>query len=75
MGGIAYYSSDECWSTYSWYGSSISVNGTNVSGCRNDYASSDIKRVVDNWAKDKLDDLVEIDGYKARILSIDELIS
>ena len=44
-------------------------------GCKNDYASSEIKYVVDGWAAAKLNasDLKEVNGYKARLLSYDDL--
>ena len=45
------------------------------SAYNNNYDSSSVKVVVDNWVINELnsDDLVEIDGYKARLLSIDDL--
>ena len=42
-----------------------------ISGCPTSYDGSDIKIIVNNWANSALnsDDLVEVDGYKARLLS------
>lgn len=43
--------------------------------CKNDYASSDVKTVVDNWvnATFENDQLSSINGYKARLITVDEL--
>ena len=65
-GYLAFYSSETC-----GY-----VNGSIVeTGCTTDYEQSDIKYVVDAWALDKTtsSDLKEIDGYKARMITYDEL--
>ena len=62
-GGMTYYSSDTC------------KSGT-TSGCTSDYAESDIKYAVDAWAQANTtaSDLVEDStGYKARLLTYDEL--
>ncbi len=47
-----------------------------TSECNNDYNRSIVKVIVDNWTKNELDenDLVSIDGYKSRLIKIDELI-
>lgn len=47
-----------------------------TSSCPTSYDGSDVKVVVDNWAKETLDmnDLVEKDGYKARLLNDKEAI-
>lgn len=71
-GGMAYYSSATC-----GY-----VNGSYITdGCASEnatsYDSSDVKYVVDNWAKGNLkeEDLVEDSlGYKTRLLTLDELL-
>jgi len=69
--------SDYAWIIY--YGSETCgfVDGNYFTdGCKSDYAESDIKYVVDDWANDKfsLDDLVEDEtGYSARLLTIEEL--
>ena len=66
-GGMTYYSSETC-----GY-----VNSSRVeTGCTTDYAQSEVKYVVDAWAADKFQasDLKEDSlGYKARLLTIDEL--
>jgi hypothetical protein len=72
-GGIAYYSSPTCGYMY--------IEGVRQSlvdnGCLRDYKTSDIKFVVDNWINDifVLGDLKEINGYKARLIEKEELIS
>ena len=63
-GGMAYYSSATC------------GNGT-YDGCTADYAQSEVKYVVDAWAaaKTTVSDLrTDSTGYKARLLTIDDLI-
>ena len=44
--------------------------------CSADYDNSDVKKVVDAWAQDNLDleKLVEVKGYKVRLITIDDLI-
>ena len=66
-GYLAFYSSETC-----GYDSN---NNFVTTGCNNNYADSDIKYVVDAWALDKTtsSDLKEIDGYKARMITYDEL--
>jgi len=73
--GIAYYSGDGCKSEYFWNGSNIEFSNSISTNCVNDYNSSDIKKVVDNWAKDNFNatDLVEVDGYSSRLLNYDEI--
>ena len=68
-GGIAYYSSPTC--GYPTAGSSTRV----TTGCTTDYKSSEIKYAVDAWATDKFksNELKEVDGYKARLITYEEL--
>lgn len=63
IGLAEYYYSDTC-------------NEKNQSGCTTDYDKSDIKIIVSNWMKKELDenDLLEVNGYKSRIINTDELI-
>ena len=65
------------------YGSSIPVSATNQSGYGgmafgtvNNYDSSNVKIVVDNWAIDKFSNtrLKIVDGYDARLITVDELV-
>ena len=66
-GSMAYYSSTTCgWVNSSWV----------ETGCTKEYAQSEIKYVVDNWASDKFQasDLKEDNlGYKARLITFEEL--
>ena len=68
-GGMAYYTSEACgYVNDSW----------NDTGCTTDYSKSDIKYVVDNWSKNKLNqkDLKEDSlGYKTRLLTYEELMN
>lgn len=71
-GCIAFYTSETCdyelyWDV-SWY-RPIKV----TSGCQNDYELSDVKKVLDNWSETFDNDLVVIDGYKIRLISMDDL--
>ncbi|MBQ9319075.1 MAG: hypothetical protein IJR82_05530, partial [Bacilli bacterium] len=66
IGGMQYYSSEEC---------GIINNETIVnSGCKRNYDDSYVKIVIDNWAKSKtnLDDLISVNGYKARLINKEE---
>ena len=69
-GGMTYYSSETCGYPNGSSGSSVTT------GCTTDYAQSEVKYAVDAWAADKFQasDLKEDSlGYKARLLTIDEL--
>ena len=68
IGGVAYYSSETCGN---YNGQYIADN------CKYNYNDSDIKYIVDNWSIDKFpnDELKDINGYKARILSEREFYS
>lgn len=62
---VPFYTSNNC--------NSEVTSGTN--DCTSDYDSSIVKMIVDKWVNDnfKDDDLNEIDGYKARLITYDEL--
>ena len=64
VGEMAYDSSDTC-----GY-----VNGSYVdSGCTTSYNSSEVKYAVDAWATAKFtDELKQVDGYGARLITYDE---
>lgn len=53
------------------------VSYCNVEDYSNDYDKSKIKKVVDNWSKIELndDDLVSVDGYKARLINDSDIVS
>lgn len=55
IGMVAYYTSDTC-------------NTSDTSGCITDYANSNVKTILDAWAKDNLKD-----GSSATIMTIDYL--
>lgn len=67
-GRIVYYSSEQCGF----------VNGeTIINDCKYDYESSDLKYVVDAWAKDNLNenDLWKDNfGYSYRLITKDEIL-
>lgn len=65
---ISFYESDKC------YFKDNLLNDT--SDCKNNYDTSNIKNIVENWANNELDskDLVSVNGYKVRLLTIDEII-
>ncbi len=75
IGGINYYSADDCSVTYKWNGSSYSYESTITSGCKNDYDDSDVKKVVDNWSSSFSDKLVKVDGYESRLIYLTELVN
>ena len=74
IGSIAYYTSDEC-SAINNHGSVYIDDAVNITiGCTNNYNKSDIKKVIDNWSNDVFkNSMIEVAGYKARVLSIDDL--
>ena len=70
-GGMVYYSSPTC-----GYPTAGSRSEFKVAGCKSDYASSEVKYVVDAWVADKfkVSDLKEdATGYSARLITYDEL--
>ena len=70
-GEMAYYSSETC-----GYTSASGYKTFVETGCMTDYAKSDVKHVVDAWAKDniKIDDIrKDKTGYSARLITYDEL--
>ena len=48
-------------------------NDKNTTGCSNDYNNSFIKNIVNNWSNDFNNDLKEVEGYKVRLITNDEL--
>ena len=70
-GGMAYYSSSTC-------GYDYTSGEWKKDGCTTDYASSEVKYVVDGWVNDKLtqaDLKADATGYSARLITYDELTS
>ena len=68
-GAIAYISNETC-----GYVNNNSVN----SGCTFDYDKSDVKYVIDAWAKDNTiekDLVADYTGYSARIITMDDLLN
>lgn len=59
-----------CWTERSW------KNVNDYSGCPTSYDGSNVKVIVDNWSKNKLDpdDIVNVNGYRARLLNSKEAI-
>ena len=81
-GIISWYSSQNCYEGYtrideqqcdSWGSCWTNYNYRDIkdySGCPTSYDGSNIKVIVDNWSRNKLDpdDIVNVDGYRARLL-------
>ena len=65
-GIVSYYKSATCYYN--------SKNDNNTIGCSNDYNNSFIKNIVNNWSNSFNSDLKEINGYKTRLITNDELI-
>lgn len=59
-----YFKSDEC------------NNSENLTGCVNEFDKSNVKKLLDSWENnnDISKDLIEVDGYKTRLLKVDELL-
>ena len=69
-GGMAYYTSTTC-----GYPTAGSSSGYTTTGCTTDYVQSEVRYVVDAWAKEKFQasDLKEDSlGYKARLITTEE---
>lgn len=54
-GEYPYYESDNC-------------NANDESGCSTNCDISDVKKIVDGWSSQFSEDLIEVDGYKARLI-------
>lgn len=65
-GAIAYYTSEDC---------RFNVQPKIEDGCTNAYNQSDIKYVVDSWTNGEftVNQLKEVSGYKARLITAEEL--
>ena len=75
-GQMAYYYGDNCYITSNTAGGSI-VSSVK-SGCKYDYESSNVKKVVDIWCEENFDNddiVVDQDGYKARLISTGEALN
>ena len=74
--GVAYYWSDTCHdpNSYMSYGND-SYESSDTSLCTNDYSKSKVKEVLNNYMNNYLDAslLKEVDGYKIRLITLDEL--
>ena len=74
-GGIAYYSDESCRAVYRFNGSNYEIDSMIVDSCTNNYDSSAVKKIIDNWEQDNFDDeLVNVDGYTSRILKNDDVL-
>ena len=52
IGGIAFYTSEECGYNYEWNVSNYISKDFNLNGCNNSYKLSDVKKVIENWSFD-----------------------
>jgi hypothetical protein len=59
------------------YGADVIYDYCTNNNCNTDYDSSSIKVAVNNWAESKFtnNELKNVDGYTARLIKLDELIS
>ena len=71
-GQMAYYSSSTC-----GYSDPTDISTLTTSGCTTDYASSEVKYVIDAWAQAKFTngELKTVDGYDTRLITHDEIIN
>lgn len=58
---------------YPYYTSST-CNDNEMSGCKVDYNVSNVKKIIDEWSNDFKNDLVVVNGYRARILNEEDLL-
>ena len=70
---IEYFQNDNNIGLTYYYQSDTCHYRNNYSECNNNYDTSFIKTVVNNWSNSFNSDLKEVDGYKVRLLNIDEL--
>ena len=62
---MAYYTNESCYST---------SHSSYTTGCKTEYADSEVRYAVDAWAAAKFtDELETVDGYSARLLKLEEL--
>ena len=66
-GEYPYYQSDSC-----FYDELL--DDGDFSGCTNDYNQSNIKKIIDEWSSSYSNDLVNVNGYNARLILKDEVI-
>ena len=59
---------------YPYLENSTCTNG-NISNCTTNYDSSNIKNIIDNWSSSYNNDLVSINGYKARLVNNTDIIN
>ena len=52
---------------------SNTCNNNDSSGCSTNYDISNVKVIVDGWSNEMVDDLVNIDGYNARLLNEEDI--
>lgn len=75
VGGVAYYSREDCKFAITSL-SSVDTGFEDIRvGCSSAYQTSDLKKLVDNWANQFGDSLVKINGLKARLLYASEFIN
>lgn len=74
IGGISFYNSDSCKYGYKIEGTYCSRDNVVDVGCLNDYKSSDVKKVIDNWLESFKDDLMPINGEYGYLLSLSDLV-
>lgn len=49
-------------------------DSSDVSGCKTSYNTSLVKTYIDEWSKDFTNDLIEVEGYKSRIINLYDLV-
>ena len=65
IGIVSFYKSNSCYYN--------DENDKNLTSCNSSYNDSFIKNIVNNWSSSISNDLKEVNGYKARLISIDDL--
>ncbi|MBQ9318829.1 MAG: hypothetical protein IJR82_04295 [Bacilli bacterium] len=59
---------------YPFYLSNGCNSSENMGQCNSNFDNSLVKELLNNWIQNFSDDLVSIDGYKVRLLNLDELL-
>ena len=73
-GQVILYQDDKMIFSTPYYVSETCNGGMNISGCTTNYSKSLIKEYIDEWSKNFQEDLIEVEGYKTRLISLNDLL-
>lgn len=73
-GQVILYQDDRMFFSTPYYVSETCNGETNISGCTSSYDKSIVKEYIDEWSKKFQEDLIEVEGYKTRLISLNDLL-